>query len=539
MTAAALPAPPVAAAYPAWAALVVAALAAVVLGGWALDIGILKSAVPGFVEMKVNTAVCFLLAALALALQRAPGAGPRALLAARLAASLVVLVGGLSLVEWVFALDLGIDQLLVGERSSAVMTSALGRMAPNTALNFLCDGCALLLIDWRTGSGRRPAQVLCLVELVMALLALIGYAYGVQHLYGQMGVTPMAIHTALAFLALSTGILWARPDSEAMALLTSREPSGRLTRRMLPAAILAPIILAGLCLQGVRDGSRDVGFAFAAMATACILIIAGLVWANARAIRRAEGERERQRAQASEHAASIADAYRRLRELETLRQDLVNMVVHDLRGPLSVVSLSSERMIGLLGYRTTPTLEELGNTITTQIDRMTRLITTLLDLSRLEAGEMPVERHPCALGEIIARVAARQAPGSSQVRITCPEVIVDCDRALIERVVLNLVSNAVTYSPRDAVVEVQVSTTPGSARIEVADRGPGIPDYLRPRLFTKFAAVGNAGQPSTGLGLAFCKLAVEAHGGSVGVESEPGHGSRFWFTLPLGLPQVA
>src|SRR5690606_32946588 len=137
---------------------------------------------------------------------------------------------------------------------------------------FAGEGLALMLIDVATRSGRRPTQILCLIELTMALLALIGYIYGAQQLYVRLGVTPMGLHTAIAFVVLSTGILWARPRAGGMALVTAPGASGRLLRRLLPVVVVAPIALAGMCLGGVHLGWYDAHFAFAAFTTACIVV---------------------------------------------------------------------------------------------------------------------------------------------------------------------------------------------------------------------------------------------------------------------------
>src|SRR5690606_22376641 len=120
--------------------------------------------------------------------------------------------------------------------------------------------------------------------------------------------------------------------------------------------------------------------------------------------------------------------------------------------------------------------------------------------------------------------------------VTTKETRIDCDRGLIERVILNLADNAVKASPPGSAVRGVASADDRDARAEVVDQGPGVPEELRPHLFLKFAAKRKDGQHSTGLGLAFCRLAVEAHGGRIGVEhgSGPGNsgGSRFWFTIP-------
>jgi signal transduction histidine kinase len=167
------------------------------------------------------------------------------------------------------------------------------------------------------------------------------------------------------------------------------------------------------------------------------------------------------------------------------------------------------------------------------------MISSLLDINRLEAGEMPIDRQPADLNEVAAEALrslgglivgrkVAQAPSSGPV-------MCNCDAALIRRVITNLMGNALKFTPSSGSITVTVSNAGSVARVEVADTGPGIPPEFLEKVFDKFSqgAEGRARKRySTGLGLAFCKLAVEAHGGTVGVSSEVGVGSRFWFQLP-------
>ena len=114
---------------------------------------------------------------------------------------------------------------------------------------------------------------------------------------------------------------------------------------------------------------------------------------------------------------------------------------------------------------------------------------------------------------------------------------VQCDPSIIRRVLANLIGNAVDFSPEGVPVRVRVETSNGDVRVLVSDEGPGIPAAWHERIFDKFGqlqASRSHVKHSSGLGLTFCKLAISAHGGRIGVESEPGQGSTFWFQLPRG-----
>jgi two-component system sensor histidine kinase/response regulator len=231
--------------------------------------------------------------------------------------------------------------------------------------------------------------------------------------------------------------------------------------------------------------------------------------------------------------------YEELQRLQSLRDGLVHMIVHDLRSPLTSV----------MGYldllRTDQDLTENDRALfvvdaAAGAAQMAEMITSLLDVNRLEAGEMPVDRQSVDLCEIAAE-AARLLGGLTIGRTVvqaAPEgpIAVSCDPALIRRVIGNLLGNAIKFTPQSGSITVIVSRSAFAARVEVEDTGPGIPANFIARVFDKFsqAEEGRArNRYSTGLGLAFSKLAVEAHGGTIGVMSELGQGSRFWFELPV------
>jgi len=260
-----------------------------VLLGWMFDVAVLKSVFPGLVTMKANTALAFILAGVSLRLSQTEKTGRGTRRAARVCAFAVAVVGLLTLSEYLFGWNLGIDQLLFKESFGTPGTSFPGRMAPNTALNFLAVGLALLLLD----VDIRPAQFLTLTAALVSSLALLGYAYGVKSWYGLASHTQMALHTALTFVALCAGILFARPDRGSMTVLTSVTAGGSTARRLLPAAILIPAVLGWLRLEGERAGLYGTEFGVSLTVVLNIGIFAFLIWWNAHLLDRADAERRR------------------------------------------------------------------------------------------------------------------------------------------------------------------------------------------------------------------------------------------------------
>ncbi len=279
----------------AYTAIVVGAL---VFTGWLFGLEPLKRVLPGLVAMKVNAALCFVLTGLSLRLlaqetsdRRAPDAEWSTAVGI-VCAAVVALVGLLTLCEYLFGRDIGLDQLVLREAEGAIGTAAPGRMAPATALDFLLLGAALLLLHrdrphrrWQRGL----AHALAAVAGLIGLLAVIGYAYRLPSLYALPGATQMPVHAALTFTLLAPGVVAARPGSGLLAALTSDSVGGVLVRRVLPAAIGLPLVLGWLNLEGARAGlySVETGFALAVLTSiavfAVVLWLAGhsLPWAHA------------------------------------------------------------------------------------------------------------------------------------------------------------------------------------------------------------------------------------------------------------------
>jgi len=273
-------------AFSGWAALVVAATGTFVLAGWALDVGALKSIAPGLATMKANTALAFLLSGAALWLLQEKRAGRYVNLARALALA-VALIGLLSVLENLLGWDLGIDQLLVPNSSPAGLAGAPGRMALATALNFLLLGLALLFLDAPGSATDYPAAAAGTVSLI----AVIGYAYGIRALYSVGAFASVALHTAIGFAILSIGILAARPERGLTALVTNARPGGTLMRTLLLPAVVIPIVLGWLCLQGQRAGLYGTEFGVALFAMSNIVVFLGLAAWTGRSLDKSDAER--------------------------------------------------------------------------------------------------------------------------------------------------------------------------------------------------------------------------------------------------------
>lgn len=234
----------------------------------------------------------------------------------------------------------------------------------------------------------------------------------------------------------------------------------------------------------------------------------------------------------------LQQAYLDLQTLEKLRDNLIHMMVHDLRSPLMVMSLSFEMVLPEI-KRLCPEQHDIMSMSQGSCRSMIEMVSAMLDVSRMEEGKLPLTRASCDVREI-ARAAAESMMTSARernlaLRITGDSTACNADREIIRRVFVNLLGNAIKFSPADGRIGIEVSLKGQVVRCAVTDSGYGIPPAYHERIFEKFGQVETrkAGKTySTGLGLTFCKMAVEAHGGKIGVVSEVGRGSTFWFELP-------
>ena len=241
-------------------------------------------------------------------------------------------------------------------------------------------------------------------------------------------------------------------------------------------------------------------------------------------------------------ARALVRKNRELEDLSRLKDMLTSSLVHDLRQPLSALlgGLSLAEHDSSLPDRTREviSLAHLGG------DQLLQMVNDLLDISRLEAGQPLVRGQPLAAADFVRAglrpVAQLATEKGVELALDLPENLpqVQGDEERLSRVVTNLVGNALRFTPSGGRVEVSARTEAASGRllVSVSDTGSGIPKEAQGRVFEKFAVLeqaGPTGRTSTGLGLTFCKMIVEAHGGRIWVESEPGRGSTFAFALPV------
>ncbi len=229
-----------------------------------------------------------------------------------------------------------------------------------------------------------------------------------------------------------------------------------------------------------------------------------------------------------------------VKRVEQVRRDFIANVSHELRTPLAALKSVIETLEG--GARDDPAAAtEFLSRADSEVDRLVQMVEELLELSRLESGDIPLACEPLDLPLILRNAVdrlSRQAQRAGieltlEVEDGLPPATGDAD--MLERVVINLVHNAVKFTPRGGSVYVRAASGDGAIRVSVRDTGVGILPEDLPRIFERFyKADRSRGGGGTGLGLAVARHAVEAHGGAISAESTPGEGSTFTFTVPAG-----
>ena len=241
-----------------------------------------------------------------------------------------------------------------------------------------------------------------------------------------------------------------------------------------------------------------------------------------------------------------------LRRLERVRRDFIANISHELRTPLASVRLLTETLEDAID--TDPEQAQIFvERIENEVEHLSDLVSELLELSRIESGQMPMVIEPVEAEQLVREVVARMLPQAQRYRVTLRSEIQDGDTRVaadskqIVRVLVNLVHNAIKFTPSEGIVVIGTQLQPGgkAQRFFVRDTGVGIPPEDLPRIFERFFKVNRSrskvhatgpGGGGSGLGLAIARHVVEAHGGRISAESVVSQGSTFSFTLPVASP---
>lgn len=498
------------------------AIGVTVMAIWLLGLEGVGQLRPRHSDMKFNTGLAFVLegaALLAWSLERRT--------ATRALGAVVALIGLATLLQYVLGIDLQIDRLLVPDAGSA---NAPGRMSPPSALAHLLLGAAFLSsrTSWR-------GTLLGLTALV-ATFAMYGYLFGTSILYGaRPGISGMALPTVLGFLMLATSGILLVGRQYPFDLLYGHGPGQIIARRAGVAALVVPAVMALIARRAEAVDLWGNALEDAVLALGLSLVLLAVVHSTSRATHVAAREAlEARDALANANERLEATVERRTAELQEINAELerfVSVVSHDIREPLLVLQMAARRL-GRDLEDASPGVQRRIEDIQWAVRNATDLVSSMLEWTR-NMGQ-PIHLEPVdmeqyledALRDLQARIEERQALITTQ-----PLPIVQGSSGL-KQVLQNLIGNAIKYGAERPEVDVRAEPHSDHWKILVTDNGQGVPLEHAVEIFEPYKRLPGTTQEGIGLGLALVRRIVQAHGGTVGVESPPGQGSTFWFTVP-------
>jgi signal transduction histidine kinase len=374
-------------------------------------------------------------------------------------------------------------------------------------------------------------------------VAMLVYAYHLTALYEPFGTLKAATLSIATFslLILSLAVAASCPESGWMRHIAGSGPGSVVLRRVLPAFIGVPMLMGMLSLIE-RVTVTTLAASIGVVLLGLTLLEAVLIFRSGLTINDLDAARSEAQAELAERAEALRSSNDQLRAIDRLKTDFVNTVSHELRTPLTSIRGYAEFLEDEIAGPIGPENQAYVSEIQVNTHRLQRLVDDLLDFAKLEAGTFRLAPSRSDLTAIAREVASSLQPVASRAGVALRfeaepgplSLVIDAGR--IEQVVLNLVGNALKFTPPGGAVVIRVIRREGEAWVGIADTGIGITPEAQAKLFDKFFQVDNTStreRGGAGLGLAISKALVEAHGGAIGVDSAPGHGSTFWFTLPL------
>ena len=529
----------------------VAILGALVFAGWAFNLPIVTEWKPGGIPMIPLAALCFVFSGGSLIIAARPRQSATTEAIQQTLAALVATIAILTFYEYIRGGDSRFDLLLFGNRLLQTPWSPPGRIAINSVGSLLLYSLALLFIphDRRTRDLR--AQIFATPALLIALVAILRYVFGVRGMYAGSQSSGMALPTAIAHLILGVGIIFAVRDRGVPALLMDEGPAGVLTRRLLPAALLAPIALGIIRLAGESAGMYEAEFGVSLFAVASILTFVGLVLWSARVLRNTDKERvdllalEKEARAHAEHARSEAEAARAEAErANNSKTDFLAVMSHELRTPLTAIMGYEELLSdGITGPVTELQRQQLGR-INASARHLLGLIDEVLTFARVDIGRERVRWESMSVNHTLSDAAALVEPMATAkslklvVKLLAEDQAIQTDGTKLRQMLVNLLSNGIKFTEMGEV-RLGCLVSNSTLDVSIADTGVGIAAENIEYVFEPFwqaeqTATRKTG--GTGLGLSVTRKLARLLGGDVTVASKVGAGTTFLLTLPMKAP---
>jgi len=530
---------------------IVALLGLLVFAGWTFDLPIITEWKPGGIPMIPLTALCFVLAGCSLVVAVRPRQTATTEGIQQTLAALVATIAILTFYEYIRGSESRFDLLLFGNRVTQAGWAPPGRIAINSAGSLLLYSLALLFTPHDRRKRDLRAQMFATPALLIALVAILGYVFGVRGMYAVSQSSGMALPTAIAHLILGVGIIFAVRDRGVPALLMDEGPAGVLTRRLLPAALLAPIALGIIRLAGESAGMYETEFGVSLFAVASILTFVGLVLWSARVLRNTDKERvdllalEKEARAHAEHARSEAEAARAEAErANNSKTDFLAVMSHELRTPLTAIMGYEELLSdGITGPVTELQRQQLGR-INASAHHLLGLIDEILTFARVDIGRERVRWESMSVNHTLSDAAALVEPMANAknlklvVKLMSEDQSIQTDGTKLRQMLVNLLSNGIKFTEMGEV-HLGCAVVDGVLEVSIADTGVGIAAENIEYVFEPFwqaeqTATRKTG--GTGLGLSVTRKLARLLGGDVTVASRMGAGATFLLTLPMKAP---
>ena len=517
--------------------ILIAFIGILILIGWAFNIPILLHPGLGFSAIKSNAGLSFLLIGISLWFIQTKRISFHNRRISQILACVVLIIAFITLMEYIFNLNFGIDQILFKEAVGALNTSSPNRMALTTVINFILAGICILLWDVKTPSVYRPTQILAIMGWFISLIGFLAYIYNVSLFYHIPQFTAISIYATINFILLFTAILLARPDTGIMSIINSNNISGVLSRRLLPLIIILPIILGLISRYGANIGLYNEQLADIIFLFFIIIFLTIIVWITIISIKKIDDER---RSLEIEYQESLEQKVRdRTKELEQSNKDLQQFAYvasHDLREPLRMIT----SFLQLLERRYKNKLDKDANEFiefaVNGAKRLDYMINDLLEYSRVanrkrEFNNVDVNK---VLEQTILNLKAAIDDNSAEITYDPLPTLLG-DEQLMILLFQNLISNSIKYH-REEIPKINISAIKESNQylFTVKDNGIGMSPKHLEKIFTIFQRLHTKDEyEGTGIGLAIVQKIVHQHAGEIWAESELGKGTTFYFNIPI------
>lgn len=469
-------------------------------------------------------------------------------LTAYLLAGLVFTIATATLLEAATGLDFGLKGLLLPHPYENDWRSQGGKIALNSATVFWFESLALFMLDNDRKTAGIKAQLLGIAGFLVATVAVVGYLFGVPDLYSLGGTSGIALPAAITHLILCFGIVMASKNRGLPAILVDDGAAGLLARRIIPAAVIFPLLFGWLRLKGEEQGYFGLYFGVSIYAVADMIAFVVLVGWAVRTVRMTDTARNRllileQEARASAEVARTEAEHARAEaeRANNTKSEFLAVVSHELRTPLTAVigyeELLSDEITGPVNEAQKQQLSRIKASAGALLD----LIDQILMFARAEVGRERIAVEKVLLDDVVSAAVSFVEPMAAAKKITLAvkiqpgKIQIATDHGKLRQIIVNLLSNAIKFTDKGEV------TLRGEERgenlvLDVIDTGMGISSEYIEKVFEPFWQVDQLATRrtgGTGLGLSVSRRLARMLGGDVTVSSTVGEGSRFTLTIPL------